>query len=59
MYYEAAYWSDLVKILTTKPRHASSFFLECTDFKNARGRMTIDVQISSKPKTTKILNENL
>ena len=27
-------WPDLVKILTRKPRHASSFSLECTDFKN-------------------------
>ena len=26
-------WGDLVKILTRKPRHASSLFLECTDFK--------------------------
>ena len=27
-------WRDLVKILTRKPRHASSLSLECTDFKN-------------------------
>ena len=27
-------WRDLVRILTRKPRHASSFSLECTDFKN-------------------------
>ena len=27
-------WRDLVKILATKPRYASSFSLECTDFKN-------------------------
>jgi hypothetical protein len=27
-------WTDLVKILTRKPRHASSFSLECTNFKN-------------------------
>ena len=27
-------WTDLVKILTRKPRHASSFSLECADFKN-------------------------
>ena len=27
-------WRDLVKILTRKLRHTSSFSLECTDFKN-------------------------
>ena len=27
-------WPDLVKIWTRKRRHASSFSLECTDFKN-------------------------
>ena len=27
-------WTDLVKMLTRKPRHASSLSLECTDFKN-------------------------
>ena len=27
-------WRDLVKVLTREPRHASSFSLECTDFKN-------------------------
>ena len=27
-------WTDLVKILTSKPAHSSSFLLECTDFKN-------------------------
>ena len=27
-------WTDLVKILARKLRHASSFSLECTDFKN-------------------------
>ena len=27
-------WTDLVKILTSKPGHSSSFLLECTDFKN-------------------------
>jgi hypothetical protein len=27
-------WTDLVKKLTRKPRHTSSFSLECTDFKN-------------------------
>ena len=27
-------WTDLVKILTRKARHALSFSLECTDFKN-------------------------
>ena len=27
-------WTDLVKMLTRKLRHASSFSLECTDFKN-------------------------
>ena len=27
-------WTDLVKISSRKPRHASSFSLECTDFKN-------------------------
>ena len=25
---------DLVKISTSKPRYSSSFFLECTNFKN-------------------------
>jgi hypothetical protein len=27
-------WADLVRMLTRKLRHASSFSLECTDFKN-------------------------
>ena len=27
-------WTDLVKVSSRKPRHASSFSLECTDFKN-------------------------
>ena len=27
-------WTDLVKILTSKLGHSSSFSLECTDFKN-------------------------
>ena len=27
-------WTDLVKISSRKTRHASSFSLECTDFKN-------------------------
>ena len=27
-------WTDLLKILPIKPIHASSFALECTDFKN-------------------------
>ena len=27
-------WTDLVKISSRKPRHASSFSLECNDFKN-------------------------
>ena len=27
-------WTDLVKISSRKPRHASSFSLECTDLKN-------------------------
>ena len=27
-------WTDLVKISAKKPRHASSFSFECTDFKN-------------------------
>ena len=27
-------WTDLVKISSRKPRHASYFSLECTDFKN-------------------------
>ena len=27
-------WTDLVKISSRKPRHASSFSFECTDFKN-------------------------
>ena len=27
-------WTDLVKISSREPRHASSFSLECTDFKN-------------------------
>ena len=27
-------WTDLVKILTSKPGHSSSFLLECTNFKN-------------------------
>ena len=30
----APLWTDLVKILTSKPGHSSSFSLECTDFKN-------------------------
>ena len=33
-------WRDLVKILTRKPRHASSFALECTDFKNVTFEVT-------------------
>ena len=27
-------WTDLVKISSRKSRHASTFSLECTDFKN-------------------------
>ena len=27
-------WTDLVKVSSRKLRHASSFSLECTDFKN-------------------------
>ena len=27
-------WTDLVKMLTRKSRHASPFYFECTDFKN-------------------------
>ena len=27
-------WTDLVKILTSKPGPSSSFLQECTDFKN-------------------------
>ena len=27
-------WTDLVKILTSKLGHSSTFLLECTDFKN-------------------------
>ena len=53
-------------ICNSKKFCALSFSLECTDFKNflspfwcCRGWMIIDVQISSKPKTPKILNENL
>ena len=26
-------WTDLVKVSSRKPRHASSFFLESTDFR--------------------------
>ena len=32
--YTPPLWTDLVKMLTIKLRHASSFSLECTDFKN-------------------------
>jgi hypothetical protein len=32
--YTPPLWTDLVKMLTRKLRHASSFSLECTDFKN-------------------------
>ena len=30
----APLWTDLVKMFSRKPRHASSFSLERTDFKN-------------------------
>ena len=32
--YTPPLWTDLVKILTSKPGHSSTFLLECTDFKN-------------------------
>ena len=59
-------WRDLVKNLTTKPRHTSSFSLECTDFKivipwspsGGRGCQGCRGQNSSKLKMMKIRNEN-
>ena len=64
-------WRDLVKILMRKPKHASSLSLECTDFKKVIFEKnpwahSEDAEVAevkrpqkSKPKTTKIINENL
>ena len=60
-------WRDLVKISQIKLWHTSSFLLERTDFKNAifekihwaQGRQGRWGQTALKPKTTKILNQNL
>ena len=43
-------WTHLVKILTRKPRHASSFFLECTDLKGIFSKITFLKSVHSKEK---------